>query len=63
VIADQVVWAVCGRQWAVVNIAQSSKQNVVIDVILLVGVEDIWLFLQSGSASTSLLIARMWPSL
>ena len=36
-IADQAVWAVCGRQWALVNIAQSSKQNVVIDVMLLVG--------------------------
>jgi len=37
VIADQAVWAVCGRQGAVVNIAQSSKQNIVIDVMPLVG--------------------------
>ena len=37
VIADQAVWAVCGRQGAVVNIAQSSKQNIVVDVMPLVG--------------------------
>jgi len=37
VIADQAVWAVCGRQGAVVNIAQASKQNIVIDVMPLVG--------------------------
>jgi len=37
VIADQAVWAVCGRQGAVVNIAQSSKQNIVVEVMPLVG--------------------------
>ena len=37
VIAEQAVWDVCGRQGAVVNIAQSSKQNIVIEVMPLVG--------------------------
>eukprot|EP00092_Neocalanus_flemingeri_P030096 GFUD01032674.1.p1 GENE.GFUD01032674.1~~GFUD01032674.1.p1 ORF type:complete len:1160 (-),score=402.30 GFUD01032674.1:238-3717(-) len=37
VIADQAMWAVCGRQGAVVNIAQSSKQNIVVEVMPLVG--------------------------
>jgi len=37
VIADQAVWAVCGRQGAVVNIAQSTKQNIVVEVMPLVG--------------------------
>jgi len=37
VIADQAVWAVCGRQGAVVNISQATKQNIVIDVMPLVG--------------------------
>jgi len=37
VIADQAVWAVCGRQGAVVSLEESAKQIVVIDVMPLVG--------------------------
>ena len=37
VIADQAVWAVCGRQGAVVTIEQEAKQSIVVDVMPLVG--------------------------
>jgi len=37
VIADQNVWAVCGRQGAVVNIEHSARQNIILEVMPLVG--------------------------
>ena len=36
VIADQAVWAVCGRQGAVVTLA-AARQNIVVEVMPLVG--------------------------
>ena len=37
VIADQAVWAVCGRQGAVVTLAAAARQNIVVEVMPLVG--------------------------
>ena len=36
-IADQAVWAVCGRQGAVVSLTQNNKQNIVVEVMPLIG--------------------------
>ena len=37
VIADQSLWAVCGKQGAVVNLTQNKKQNIVVEVMPRVG--------------------------
>ena len=37
VIADQSVWAVCGKQGAVVNLSQNKKQTIVVEVMPLIG--------------------------
>ena len=36
-IADQTVWAVCGRQGAVVTIEHGERRNITLDVMPLVG--------------------------
>jgi len=37
VLADQTQWAVCGRQGAVINLQQSLRQNIIVDVMPLTG--------------------------
>ena len=37
VIADQSLWAVCGKQGAVVNLTHNKKQNIVVEVMPRVG--------------------------
>ena len=36
-LADQAVWAVCGRAAAVIDTASASKQTLVVEVMPLVG--------------------------
>ena len=36
-IADQSLWAVCGKQGAVVNLTHNKKQNIVVEVMPRVG--------------------------
>jgi len=37
VIADQSVWAVCGRQGAVLNMENNKKQSIIVEVMPLIG--------------------------
>lgn len=37
VLADQAVWAVCGRAAAVIDMSTSKKQTIVVEVMPLVG--------------------------
>jgi len=37
ILADQTQWAVCGKQGAVINVPQSAKENIVVDVMPLTG--------------------------